>query len=246
MNKIIIGVLPQILLKTDDNPYNDKYEFLDLYCKKIFSCGGIPIGICLNNGKLDKDVLDLCDAFLLPGGNKIWDCYYEVIDYAIRNNKPLLGICLGFQAISIYSMILDMGMSNFTIDNFIKSYEKLKEENGGIVLKQIENNNHRKLKVNYDNVDLARHKVNIIDKSSYLYETIKKSEINPVSLHSFTTIGVGSNFKITAVADDGVIEGIEYNNKDYFILGVCFHPEWDDDNKIFKRLVMEAKKRNGK
>ena len=128
MNKIIIGVLPQILLKTDDNPYNDKYEFLDLYCKKIFSCGGIPIGICLNNGKLDKDVLDLCDAFLLPGGNKIWDCYYEVIDYAIRNNKPLLGICLGFQAISIYSMILDMGMSNFTIDNFIKSYEKLKEE----------------------------------------------------------------------------------------------------------------------
>lgn len=246
MKKIVVGILPQVLLKTDDNPYNDKYEFLDLYCKKIFACDGIPIGICLDNGKLNYAVLDLCDAFLLPGGNKIWNCYYEVIDYAIKNNKPLLGICLGFQAISIYSMILDMGMNNFTIEEFTKLYEKLKEENEGVILKQIEDNNHRKLKVNYDNVDLARHKVNIIDKSSYLYEIIQKKEINPVSLHSFTPVKIGSDFKITAVADDGVIEGIEYNDKNYFIMGICFHPEWDNDNKIFEKLIMEAKKRNEK
>lgn len=34
MKKIVIGILPQIKMKTDDNPYNDKYEYLDLYCKK--------------------------------------------------------------------------------------------------------------------------------------------------------------------------------------------------------------------
>ena len=34
MRKIIVGILPQIRLNTDNNPYNDKYEFLDLYTKK--------------------------------------------------------------------------------------------------------------------------------------------------------------------------------------------------------------------
>ena len=39
----MIGILPQIKMKTDDNPYN---------------------------GILDKSTLDICDAFILPGGIK--------------------------------------------------------------------------------------------------------------------------------------------------------------------------------
>lgn len=69
MWKIIVGILPQIRLNTDNNPDNDKYEFLDLYTKKIIECGVIPVGICLNNRKLDYSSLDICDAFILPGGN---------------------------------------------------------------------------------------------------------------------------------------------------------------------------------
>ncbi len=45
------------------------------------------------------------------------------------------------------------------------------------------------------------------------------------------------------MADDGIIEEIEYYDNNYFIMGVCFHPEWDDNNKIFKRLILEAYKR---
>lgn len=94
MKKIVVGVLPQIKLRTNDNPYDDKYEFLDLYSKAILDAGGIPVGLCLNEGNLDYSSLEICDAFLLPGGNKVWSCYYETISYAITHNKPLLGICL--------------------------------------------------------------------------------------------------------------------------------------------------------
>lgn len=241
MKKMIIGILPQILIKTDDNPYNDKYEFLDLYSKRILECNGIPVGICLNNGILDKNSLSICDAFLLPGGNKIWSCYYEVITYALKNNKPLLGICLGFQALAIYSMVMDE-QSN-SVNSFISNYEMIKEKNEGNLLQKIENDSHRKEKLTYLNVDKLRHNVNIVDNSSYLYDIFKRKKINSVSLHYFTPKKIGSKFRVTAMADDGIIEGIEYYDNNYFIMGVCFHPEWDDDNKIFKRLILEAYKR---
>ena len=31
MKKIVVGILPQIKLNTDDNPYNDKYELQQSY-----------------------------------------------------------------------------------------------------------------------------------------------------------------------------------------------------------------------
>lgn len=241
MRKMIIGILPQILIKTDDNPYNDKYEFLDLYSKRVLESGGIPVGICLNNGILDKSSLTICDAFILPGGNKIWDCYYEVISYALENNKPLLGICLGFQALAIYSMVIDE--QNNSKKGFEDSYKLLKDKYDGNLLRKIENDSHRKEKLTYLNVDKLRHNVNIIDSSSYLFDIYERKIINSVSLHYFTPKEIGSKFRVTAYADDGIVEGIEYTDNNYFIVGVCFHPEWDDNNKIFKRLILEAYKK---
>lgn len=241
MKKIIVGILPQVVLNTDDNPYNDKYEYLDLYSKKIIECGGIPMGILLNNGKLDYDSLEICDAFLLPGGNKIWGCYYEVIGYAIKKDKPLLGVCLGFQALSIFSLVSENIMDD---KEFMNKYNEMKKDYDDSFLRKLDEPNvHRKVFVNYNNADEARHEIKVIDKDSIIYEIFENDKLNVVSLHSFTPKKIGSNFKITAICDDNVVEAIEYNNKDYFIVGVCFHPEWDDDNLLFKRLVLEGEKR---
>lgn len=65
--------------------------------------------------------LDAFDAFLLPGGNDIDSSYYgeinyacrnvdfemdeldkKIIDYAIKNKIPLLGICRGIQSINVF------------------------------------------------------------------------------------------------------------------------------------------------
>lgn len=67
-------------------------------------------------------LLDQCDCFLIPGGNDIDAKYYhqknhknnilvdpsvdkldfEVLKYAINNQKPVLGICRGIQVINVF------------------------------------------------------------------------------------------------------------------------------------------------
>ena len=128
---IKIGILPTTKLYEDDNPYNDIYTFNNVYIKKIYESGAIPIGILLNDGILDYNTLDMCDGFLIGGGKKIESYYLEIIDYAIKNNKPLLGICLGMQSIGVYSFIetlLKEENLSLTKDNFISKFSKIKEE----------------------------------------------------------------------------------------------------------------------
>jgi gamma-glutamyl-gamma-aminobutyrate hydrolase PuuD len=247
-DKIIIGILPKTIIKTNNDPYEDRYEFSDLYSKKIIECGAIPLGILLRNGELDEDSLKACDAFLLPGGSVVKKYYYQTIYYAIKHNKPLLGICLGMHGIGIFSDIMEkMATFNFKEEEFFNIYKDLKEQNEGTLLKKLTSPNiHGDIIVNYDNIDKARHKVIIKDKDSLIYDIFKKEELMVVSLHNYALKWVGKDFKATTYAEDNVIEAIEYNKQGYFILGVQWHPEHDEDNLLFKRLISEAKLRQEK
>lgn len=247
MRKIIVGIVPQVRLRTDDDPYHDQYEFLDFYSRKVIECGGIPYGILLDNGKLNEESLEFCDAFLFPGGNKIEPFHYKILQYALKRNKPVLGICLGMQAIAIFSAVLSkLPLDEMDDKCFREVYEKLKEENDNSLLEKIESPNiHGDVIVNYENTDMARHLVSIADKASWLYQIFEKEELSVVSLHSCVPKIIGEQFKITAIASDGKMEAIEYEDKNYFIVGVLWHPEHDLDNLLFKQLISEGEKRIG-
>lgn len=49
-----------------------------------------------------NQLLDLCDGFILQGGTYGYDYEIEVIKHAHRNNKPILGICMGMQNMGVY------------------------------------------------------------------------------------------------------------------------------------------------
>lgn len=242
-NKIIIGVLPQIKSNNDNIFYNDKNEFVDMYSLKIKECGAETIGLIVVDNKIDESILNLCDGFLIPGGTSINKVYYDVINYAIKNNKPLLGICLGMQALSIYSMFVD-NSNSYNSSLFKERYNKYKEEHDGLILRKIENTDvvHNTY-INNDTVKESFHPVYITDKDSYIYDMYKEDIINEASLHNYTPSYIGPLFKITAKSSDDVIEAIEYNDRNYFIVGLQFHPENDEVNVAFKKLVEEALKR---
>ena len=211
----------------------------DDYRTAIVNNGGIPILILPTQNenycrKMPREVpfmteeekadlmesLKLCDGFVLPGGNRIYDYDSVIADYVIENNIPTLGICMGMQTL----VFRDFKDAESRID----------------VLKKIETGlNHKELDKKYV------HKVRI-EKDSKLYEIIGKEEIDVNSKHIYA-VNKYKDVKITAYSEDGAIEGIEFPDKD-FIIGVQWHPEsmeeYDENmRKLFKAFIAKASKK---
>ena len=93
----IIGVVPGAKLFGSEDLYADQYLFVNGYPKRISACGGTPIGILSSDGYVIERALELCDAFVFCGGARFYPYHFEVMDYAARSGKPVLGICLGCQ-----------------------------------------------------------------------------------------------------------------------------------------------------
>ena len=153
-------------------------------------------------------VLNLCDGFILPGGDTWYRLDEVVIDYAIRRDKPLLGICLGMQALS---KVLS-GEKKVGYDNTIKNDTLI---------------NHLEPNKNYV------HSV-IIDRNSKLYSIIGEEKIWVNSRHSYHVPEL-DNTLICARSSDGLIEGVELKDKK-FIIGVQWHPESNLEDKHSKKL----------
>lgn len=117
MSKPIIGIVGRENLSQVDN--RSVMSTGDQYRRAVIKAGGIPLSVlptqdieyphygleddkALNNEEKNDliSILDKCDGFILPGGCKIF--YYDkfITKYALDNNKPILGICLGMQILA--------------------------------------------------------------------------------------------------------------------------------------------------
>ena len=168
--------------------------------------GAVPIGIVFADDVVQEEALALCDGFVIPGGKKIRPCHFDVIDYALEHGRPLLGTCLGMQAIAIH---------------FIKKRYGHKQ-----ILARIEGPiNHWPMVPTRSDPDLLSHEVQITDRSSILYEVFQTDTLQVNSLHHYGITEVAEDTRIVARAPDGMIEAIEYRVSGSFLLGVQWHPE---------------------
>jgi putative glutamine amidotransferase len=63
----------------------------------------------------------------------------------------------------------------------------------------------------------------------------------PVKSHHHQGVGrVGQGLRVAAHAEDGTIEAVEDPSR-RFVLGVLWHPEADEDARLFEELVREAR-----
>lgn len=181
----IIGIIPSTLGFDTENPFDDKYYVQNTYVKRIKETGSLPIIVAPTDLKINIEMLDLCDSFLIIGGSKINEYHFQVIEYAIKTNKKLLGICLGMQAIATYSN------NKNELDTLIP----------------IEN--HYKDNITHNNKEILVHDLNL-DKNSLL-ASLLGTNIKVNSIHKFKVKKVSYPFKIVGFNND-VIEAIEYKN----------------------------------
>lgn len=105
-----------------------------------------------------------CDGFLLTGGYQ--EGWYDnvIIDYALQYHLPLLGICLGMQAMAIYKS----NRNTVKIGN--SSHHLSKEKRHFVILKQ----GRLRDIMNTDKIWV----------NSYHYETVEKSDLFEVTGYS--------------------------------------------------------------
>jgi len=124
---------------------------------------------------------------------------FRLLDYALANNIPVLGICRGMQLINC----------------------KL---NGSLIsdIETIRNVNHRKVSDTQD----REHDVNILE-GTLLHGIVKEKHGTVNSSHHQGIDRPGEGLLVSARSGDGIIEGIEWDGKDPrpFLIGIQWHPE---------------------
>ena len=196
----------------------------------------VPVG-------LEQDVeqlIEMFDGLLLSGGNDINPMLFneepheylgvvspsrdsselELARRMLKTGKPILGICRGLQVL------------NVAVGGTL--YQDLYKQNDSPILQHIQKapNTH------------CSHYVQL-DKGSLLESIAGSERIQVNSYHHQSLKEVPSDFKVTAVASDGIVEAIE-STDEQFVLGVQWHPEALSaagdavSLRIFERFISEC------
>ncbi len=222
--KPIIGIAPRSMTYSNNYKVQVNVSYLTPFNNRDINVIILPI-----ESPNILELLELCDGFLLPGGDDIDPVYYNqnndlglskdmdpaldkvdkiILDYAVANQKPVLGICRGIQSISAF-----LGGS---------LYQDI--EHAGL---QHEVNDAKHMVTTTPNTRISN-----LFKESFL--------IN--SYHHQVVDKLPKGFVVTHIYQD-VIEGIIHETLPIF--GVQWHPERFDSlesETIFDWFVEEVKK----
>ena len=87
---------------------NDRITFNNELINIINKYNVTPIGIIVdfnNDPNIEfnkvKHLIDMCDYFILQGGNEYYEIDIKIVKYLYDKNIPTLGICLGMQTMAM-------------------------------------------------------------------------------------------------------------------------------------------------
>ncbi|WKN45902.1 gamma-glutamyl-gamma-aminobutyrate hydrolase family protein [Tunicatimonas pelagia] len=167
------------------------------------------------------------DGFVLQGGSDLapetygekpigrWlgDAYrdeYElkILDYAIKNDKPVFGICRGFQVMNAY-----LGGTLYQ----------------DIATQRPELNQHRDAEL-YDQLNHP-----IILEEGKLLARLHQDEDNRIvnTVHHQAVKDLGKDLEVLATSPDGLIEAFQWNQvEEGKVIGVQWHPEFFFNSEV--------------
>ena len=229
MKKIKIGIFPTI--KDVDNPYLKSYEYLERYLPPLIKEKVKPIFLIALNKDYLINSLKECDALLIPGGDSISPLIYDALEYAYQHKLPVLGICMGMQAICVYSKLRNYKDWDL---NKIKEIESF-------VIKSIGNNSHHQIIDKIGNLDKANIDI-FIEPTSRVFKYFNKQIATVKCFHNDQVTHIDNILKVTSFAKDGILESVESIDDDWLLIGVEFHPELSIDDPIIKGFINDLKK----
>ncbi len=211
----------------------------EYYIQSVIRAGGIPILVpSLIKSEPLSQLASIVDGILISGGGDIDPNRFdgqghekvygidverdraelELVQLASVNSIPLLGICRGLQVINVAR---DGTLFTDIADQFSKS-------------------------ITHSNKSFTRivHVVEI-KVDTKLHQIVQQETMKVNSLHHQGIERLGSGLSISAVASDGLTEGIEDKTKEFF-LGVQWHPESMIDDPaaiaLFSSFIEAAQK----
>ncbi len=191
----------------------------------IVRAGGLAIMLPdLQSEALDARLIDLIDGLVLGGGADVSPQTYgehpldpawggdpvrdryerRLVDTAIACGRPVLGVCRGAQLLN--------AASGGTLYQDIKTHYP--------TTPMVHRDWHR--------YDLVEHDVKLAT-GSWIASVYGQSQLLVNTAHHQCIKTVAPGFVPSAWAPDGIVEGIECIDRDRFIVGVQWHPEWLDD-----------------
>jgi putative glutamine amidotransferase len=194
------------------------------YEDAVRQAGGEPVLLPLSDSLELARALTTLDAFVLPGSpadvepaeygavnrglSAPADLAREAADrtilkHAFAEQKPVLAICYGCQLLNVYlggTLIQD-----------------LRTETGTTVP-------HRKKDVIPEPKDDPRHPA-AFERGSRLAAITGSAQGEVNSSHHQAIAMPGKSLRVTAHADDGIVEGIEWTGDANWVVGVQWHPE---------------------
>ena len=201
------------------------------YTASLRRVGAKPVWI--ETDDLQKAIGEMlkCDGLLLPGGEDVNPARYgqaisekcgeivDVRDYIememlkafLPTGKPILGICRGHQLLNVYF--------GGTLHQDIVALSGCKHDD-------------------YPHKDLGNHRVTITSGTK-LARILGKKSLQVNSLHHQAVDTPAPGMIVSAVCEDGIIEGIELS--DYpFCIGVQWHPEHMTPFSKRQRRIFDA------
>lgn len=221
----IIGI-PGRSFRIERDVVHEVFAVGQYYVRAVIDAGGVPLPvppIVANNfGVIDR-LYECCDGLLFSGGEDIHprlygeephpalgatsedrdECDFHLLSRAKAERKPVLGICRGLQ------------MTNIVCGGSL--YQDLPSE--GDCFKNHPFTGWRELK----------HDLRIVS-GSRLHGVLGCEAIKANSLHHQGIKNLGNELKAVAFSEDGLVEGIEAIDPEWYMMGVQCHPEtlWQD------------------